>query len=174
MAKFVNINGIEIEIRKKKIKNLHLYVRQDGSTILSVPYRVRESDAISFARNHIAWIEKQKNKMEERPVKEHYLALKQELEEKIAQLLPKWERITTLKCESWHTRYMTSRWGSCIPAKKRLCFNLQLADKPQECLEYVILHELLHLKHSGHGEAFKKDLSRYMPEWKTYYKTLKD
>ncbi len=174
MAKFVSINGIEIELKKKKTKSLHLYVRQDGRVILSVPYRVREADAIRFARSNIAWIEKQKNKMAELPGKEYYVARKAELDAKISRLLPIWEDKTGLKCDSWHTRYMTSRWGSCIPDKKRLCFNLQLVDKPQECLEYVILHELVHLKYPGHGGDFKYELGRYMPDWKRFRSMLRN
>ena len=173
MTKYININGIEIELQKKKIKNLHLHVRPDGSVYLTVPYRVPEREAIRFARENAGWISEQKKKFSERPGKEYYEGMKGQLEEKIAELLPKWEQETGLSCNSWHTRYMTSRWGSCIPSKKRICFNLQLADKPQCCLEYVILHELLHLRHPGHGPDFKNDLSRYMPEWKKYVSLLK-
>lgn len=173
MTKTINLNGIEIEIQKKKIKNLHLRVRPDGSVCLSAPKWVKEAEIIRFARNNSDWIRDQKKKYSERPGKDYYEGLKTEFEEKIRTLLPKWEKITGLYCSSWHTRYMTSRWGSCIPSKGRLCFNLQLADKPQVCLEYVILHELMHLRYAGHGEDFKNGLSLYMPEWRVYRRMLK-
>ena len=173
MAKTININGIEIALQKKKIKNLHLRVRPDGRVFLSVPYWVSEAEAVRFARENSEWLRVQKQKMEEMPGKDYYETRKEELEEKIRLLLPEWEERTGLFCESWHTRYMTSRWGSCIPSKKRLCFNLQLADQPEECLNYVILHELLHLRYPGHGADFKQELSRYMPGWKNICSRMK-
>ncbi|MBR3245673.1 MAG: DUF45 domain-containing protein [Parasporobacterium sp.] len=173
MTKYININGIEIELQKKKIKNLHLHVRPDGSVYLSVPKWVSEAEAVRFARLNADWIRSQKRKFEEKPGKEYYEGRKKELEEKIRLLLPVWEERTGLYCDSWHTRYMTSRWGSCIPSKKRLCFNLQLVDQPEASLQYVILHELLHLRHPGHGAEFKRDLSFFMPDWKTYSNQLK-
>lgn len=148
-------------------------MRPNGSVYVSVPKWTSDAEAVRFARSNIAWIEKQKKKYEEKPGPDYYKSRKKELDSKIQVLLPKWEQITGLKCDSWHSRYMTSRWGSCIPSKKRLCFNLQLVDKPEKCLEYVILHELLHLIHPGHGADFKNDLSRYMPDWRYYSKILK-
>lgn len=173
MAKYINVNGIEIEIQKKKIRNLHLHVRPDGRVYISAPKWSPESEIVRFARSNLPWINAQLKKQENRPGADYYKSRKTELDEKIEALLPKWEEITGLHCDSWHSRYMTSRWGSCIPSKRRLCFNLQLIDKPECCLEYVILHELLHLIHPGHGSDFKQDLNKYMPEWKTYSNLLK-
>lgn len=167
MTGTINVNGIEIEIQKKKIRNLHLHVRPDGSVYMSVPKRAAEAEMVRFARDNMDWIRAKREAYANRPGPDFYKARKKELEQKIALLLPKWEETTGLSADSWHTRYMTSRWGSCIPSKKRLCFNLQLVDKPEECLEYVILHELLHLKHPGHGPEFKRDLDHYMPVWRS-------
>ena len=50
---------------------------------------------------------------------------------------------------------MTSRWGSCQPATGRICINVRLALYPPECLEYVVVHELCHLRERGHGPAFQ-------------------
>ena len=173
MTKSININGIDVEIQRKKIRNLHLHVRPDGRVYVSAPMRISEKEIVRFVRTNVHWVEEQKLKYEQKPGKEYYLERKPQLEEQLALLLPKWEQLTGLKCQSWHTRYMTSRWGSCIPSKGRICFNLQLADKPADCLEYVILHELLHLIHPGHGADFKADLDRYMPDWRVRQRILK-
>ena len=173
MTKQISVNGINIAIQRKKIRNLHLHVRPDGSVYVSAPMRTPETEIVRFVRANIGWIETQKKKYEGRPAPEYYKSLKKDFDRKIEELLPVWEEKTGLYCQSWHSRYMTSRWGSCIPSKRRLCFNLQLADKPEECIEYVILHELLHLRHAGHGAGFKADLSKYMPEWREYAGRLK-
>ncbi len=173
MTKYININGIDVEVIKKKIKNLHLHVRPDGKVYVTVPQRMPEREILRFVRENTAWIEAQRKKFADRPDRQFYLDRKAEFDRKVEELLPRWEQITGLYCQSWHSRYMTSRWGSCIPSKGRLCFNLQLADKPESCLEYVILHELLHLAHPGHGADFKADLDRYMPDWRSRNKLLK-
>ena len=169
----ITIEGIQIEVQKKRIKNLHLHVKADGSVYVTIPRYISLKEAENFARANIDWIRKQQSKNALRPGKEDYEAQRESLIQRIRPLLWKWEGMTDLRCKSWHVRYMTSRWGSCIPDKGRICFNLQLADKSDVCLEYVILHELLHLKYRGHGEEFKRELTRYMPEWKYYQKLLK-
>ena len=96
------------------------------------------------------------------------------LKAEIERLLPKWERLTELYCDSWQTKYMLTRWGTCNTEKKKLWFNLQLAQKPIECLEYVILHELLHLKERTHNSVFISYMDLYMKDWRAVRKELND
>ena len=96
------------------------------------------------------------------------------LKEKIELYLPKWEQISGLYCDSWQTKYMTTRWGTCNTATKKIWFNLQLAKKPVECLEYVMLHELAHLKVRNHGKDFVAILDKYMPYWRETRKLLNE
>ena len=104
-------------------------------------------------------------------VREQYrLLLKGEIE----RLLPKWETITGLKCDSWQTKYMVTRWGTCNTDKKKLWFNLQLAQKPIECLDYVILHELIHLRERTHNSTFIAYMDLYMKDWRAIRKQLND
>ena len=104
-------------------------------------------------------------------VNEWYRAL---LKEKIELYLPKWENITGLLCDSWQTKYMTTRWGTCNTNTRKIWLNLQLAKKPIECLEYVILHELAHLKVKNHSKDFVAIMDQYMPYWRETKKLLND
>lgn len=104
-------------------------------------------------------------------VREWYRVL---LKEKIEELLPEWEKITGLYCNSWHTKFMTTRWGTCNSSDRRIWLNLQLAKKPTECLEYVILHELAHLKVHNHGKNFVAIMDRYIPDWRNMKKMLNE
>ena len=88
------------------------------------------------------------------------------LKEKIGIYLPKWENITGLHCSSWQTKYMTTRWGTCNTNSRKIWLNLQLAKKPTKCLEYVILHELSHLRVWNHGKDFVAIMDQYMPYWR--------
>ena len=110
-------------------------------------------------------------KQRENYVREQY---RQFLKVEIERLLPKWEKITELHCESWQTRYMVTRWGTCNTEKKKLWFNLQLVQKPIECLEYVILHELIHLRERTHNSTFIAYMDMYMKNWRAVRKELND
>ena len=104
-------------------------------------------------------------------VKEEYRKI---LKEEIEKRLPKWEVQTGLKCNSWQTKYMVTKWGACNTDKKKLWFNLQLAQKPYACLDYIILHELTHLLTRKHDATFIAHMDRYMPNWREVRKELND
>ena len=110
-------------------------------------------------------------KQRESYVNEWYREL---LKVEIQKLLPKWERITNLYCSDWQTKYMTTKWGTCNTETGKVWFNLQLAKKPVECLEYVIMHELAHLKVKTHNDEFVSILDKYMPYWREIKKQLND
>ena len=104
-------------------------------------------------------------------VKEEYRKILKEEKEK---RLQKWEAQTGLKCDSWQTKYMVTKWGACSTDKKKLWFNLQLAQKPHACLDYIILHELTHLITRKHDATFIAHMDRYIPNWREIRKELND
>lgn len=110
-------------------------------------------------------------KQRESFVNEWYRSL---LKAEVEKYLPKWERITGLKCSGWQSRYMTTKWGTCNTVTGKIWLNLQLAKKPIECLEYVILHELAHLKVKNHGQEFVAILDQHMPYWREYKRQLNE
>lgn len=98
--------------------------------------------------------------------------LKERLLAEIEYYLPLWSELTGLVPSEWTVRSMTSRWGSCNTRTKKITLNLQLVRYPAICLEYVILHELAHLRVRGHGPDFKAILDAFMPDWKARKKLL--
>lgn len=110
-------------------------------------------------------------KQRENFVNEWYRGL---LKAEIEKRLPKWQETTGLQCNSWQTKYMTTRWGTCNVNAKKIWINLQLAKKPFECLDYVILHELIHLKEKKHSPSFIALMDKYMPYWRDIKKLLND
>ena len=87
-------------------------------------------------------------------------------------VLPKWEQITGLYPDGWQTKNMTTRWGTCNVKTRKIWLNLQLAKKTPECLEYVILHELIHLIEKSHNDNFVAHMDRFMPNWREIRKKL--
>ena len=83
-----------------------------------------------------------------------------------------WENITELKCSSWQIRDMKTRWGSCNFRTRKIWFNLQLATKKSQCIDYIIVHELGHILYPNHGADFKAFQTKYYPNWKVIKKLL--
>lgn len=221
----LKISGISIEVCKKNIKNMHLYVKPpNGRVAVSAPLSMSDEAIERFVRTKASWIKKQVAKFESQPRqsergyvsgetlyvwgKQYYLqtvygrknslvlsgdkavlTVRKEsvprqreafirewyrglLKEEIAKQLPKWEEKTGLKASGWQTKYMTTRWGTCNKKTGKIWLNLQLAKKTRECLEYIILHELVHLVEKNHNERFVALMDKYMPMWREVKTTL--
>lgn len=215
----LNIAGIHIEVVKKKIKNMHLYVKPpDGHVSVSAPETMSDAAIERFVRTKLSWIKRQTQSFDQQPRqskreyvsgetlylwgKQYFLLVeygnkndvdlrgdsviltvrkgsaanqrgnvinewyRKRLKEEITKILPKWEEKTGITATEWKVRYMTSRWGSCNVETGTIWLNLQLAKKTPECLEYIILHELVHLVEKNHNEAFLSLLDLHMPMWR--------
>lgn len=88
------------------------------------------------------------------------------LQKRVAELMPKCEALTGLKCESWHIKKMRTRWGTCNTKAKRIWLSMLLAEKPLEGLEYIIIHELTHIAERKHSKRFYELVAKSMPNWK--------
>ena len=88
------------------------------------------------------------------------------LKARIADLLPVWEAKTGIAVADWGVKKMKTKWGSCNANAKRIWLNLELAKKPPECLEYILVHELLHLLERKHNERFMWHLDKLLPDWR--------
>lgn len=132
-----------------------------------------QKNSFSIIGNEVTLRMKENSTVKQRDnyIREQYRLI---LKEQIEHLLPKWERITSLHPDSWQTKYMVTRWGTCNTEKRKLWFNLQLAQKPIECLEYIILHELIHLRERQHNATFVAYMDLYMPNWREVKKELND
>ena len=95
------------------------------------------------------------------------------LEHEAGKVLRFWSDWTGLNYSSWHSRYMKTRWGSLAIKDRRVTLNTRLAEKPPECLIYVALHEVAHVKEANHGPGFKKILDENMPSWRDVERILK-
>ncbi len=97
---------------------------------------------------------------------------RQQLKAELPSLIAKWEKIIGVTINDWGVKKMKTKWGTCNIQAKRIWLNLELIKKPQHCLEYVIVHELVHLLERNHGELFKAYMSQFMPNWGFYKKEL--
>lgn len=212
------LNNIEIQVTRKRIKNIHLSVMPpNGIVKISAPIEITDDALIAFASSKLSWIKEQISKFssQERESKREYVSgesfylfgkryllninygkrnnirltndraileiknnlteeqktnyvskwYRNQLKNKLSELIKIWSNKIKLLPDSWQIKDMKTKWGSCTKKSKKLWFNLQLAKKPIECIEYVVVHELIHLKHEKHNDNFKSMLSTYMSNW---------
>ena len=81
-------------------------------------------------------------------------------------LIAKWEETLGVKVNKWEVKQMKTLWGSCNHRTHNVIFNLELIKKPLHCIEYIVVHELLHIKVRLHNEEYTSLLNRYFPNWK--------
>lgn len=87
-------------------------------------------------------------------------------------LLSVWERKIGVKANGVSVRRMKTKWGSCNPTAKTILLNTDLAKKPRECLEYIVVHELVHLLEPTHNDRFIHLMDQYIPKWPSHRQLL--
>lgn len=96
---------------------------------------------------------------------------RQLLQKVVDEILQKWA-LHGLVCKNWQIRDMSTRWGSYSTKTDKICINLQLAKYPHQCIDYLVLHELVHTKVPNHGKDFVAKMDKYMPNWREIKKQL--
>jgi predicted metal-dependent hydrolase len=91
---------------------------------------------------------------------------RKQLKELIPPLIAKWEPIIGVKIKEFGVKRMKTCWGTCNTKAKRIWINLELAKKSPTCLEYVIVHEMVHLLERHHNERFKAYMDKFIPNWR--------
>lgn len=177
-------NKVKIYITRKKIKNMYLRVKEpDGRVEVSAPYSMKEEDIRRFIKAHEEWIQnavlriEEKNKnVKEAPVMAPFMEreMRLKLKKQIESLIKKWEPVMNVSSSGFTIKKMKTRWGSCNVVSHHLNFNLALAKAPEECVEYVVVHELTHLLEPSHNERFWALMEKYLPKAKTLRKQLRD
>ncbi len=93
---------------------------------------------------------------------------RKELKKQLPELIGKWEKLIGVKCNDWGVKQMRTKWGACNIEEKRIWLNLELAKKPPLCIEYIIVHELVHLLERNHNDRFVSLMNKFMPKWRQH------
>ena len=222
------IAGLEIEVTRKKVKNLSLRVcPPDGTLKLTAPLRASEEAIRSFVAGRLQWIERHvdvvRNRVVSKPpefvtgsihclagqeyrlnviqpasinrivLRDSYqieLRLRPEatpeqvkrfyvrwhhslLQGRIEALLSKWQPLIGVSVAGYGIRSMKSRWGTCNIKARRILINLELAKHSDACLEYIVVHELVHLLVRYHDARFYACMDSFLPAWRAADAELK-
>jgi predicted metal-dependent hydrolase len=83
-------------------------------------------------------------------------------------IIEKWQKKLNFQVNEFGIRKMKTKWGTCNRAAKRIWLNLELAKKPVECLEYIVVHEMVHLLERNHNDRFVSLMDEFMPQWRFF------
>ncbi len=171
--------GVAYTLERKRVKNINLRIRADGSVWASASRRVPGAAVDAFVASRAGWIARQQTVLAARaaagrgealPTPGEALAL---FETASKRIFPLFAQRLGGRLPELRVRAMTSRWGVCHPQKRRITLALQLAAKPPELVEYVVLHEYCHFVHPNHGPAFWALLEGYMPDARARRRALR-
>lgn len=217
----MTISGMNIEVVRKRIKNLHVGVYPPNGRIrVAAPVQLSDEAVRLAVVTRIRWIRKQQRRFAEQQRQSeremvsgesHYFEgrryrlrveelaappqvvtssggilvlrvrpgsdrekreavlyewYRSELKERIPGLLAEWEPRLGVQASEVRTRRMRTRWGSCSIEKQRIWLNVELMKKPSSCLEYVLVHELLHLLERNHTAKFSALMGLHLPDWR--------
>lgn len=229
-AVIIGESVVEYYLDKKKIKNINIRIKPDGTIYLSCPIKMKSEEAEKFLIQKSDWILKQQiklnlyNEQKEKCefkdggkvyflgklynlkivpyksneveisdtnitiyIKDKYVQnieyikkyynkwLKEKSFEIYNELVEKYQRQMSkyVKCfPQIEVKVLKTRWGSCMPFKNKVTFNLSLIKTPIECVEYVVVHELAHFKYQNHSKKFYNLVEQYIPDWKERRKIL--
>ncbi len=162
------------------MRNIRLRVEGDGEVTVSAPLRASKKKIIEIVEKNVDWIASQQARIATSPMyiashandaeKEEWRII---VEAGTKLLLEKWEDIIGVRVKKLVFRNMKSRWGSCQPATGRVCINTRLALFPPQCLEYVVVHELVHMLEPSHNARFHALMDEFLPNWKEAKKLLR-
>ena len=186
MSKQITWNGYTVEITKKQVKNLNLRIKpsEPNKIYISIPLRASYEDAVKLLDNPRVrkMLEKhEKNVNEQKPAKADWYK-KQEpyrdeysrrLEKLLPELFEKWQKKLGVRAAKVTIKDTRSQWGSCNVKNHNISISVWLGAFPEECIEYVVVHELTHLLEKGHNARFYGYLDLHYPEWKICEKILK-
>ena len=97
---------------------------------------------------------------------------REQIKKAVPQLVAKWEPLMDVKVARFHVQRMKTKWGSCNAAAGAIRLNTDLAKKPRECLEYLVVHEMAHLLEPTHNARFVALMDRFMPKWQSFREAL--
>ena len=224
----IEVSGIQVEVVRKQIKNLHLGVYPPAGRVrVAVPLWI-DDDAVRLAVvGKLGWIRRKQQAFAEQPRQSpremvsgesHYFLgrryrlrvieqaappqvrvqghttlelsvrpgtdtakreeilrhwYRQELKRLLPDLIAKWEPIIGVQVAEWGIKRMKTRWGTCNIAARRIWLNLELVKKPPQCLEYVVVHEMVHLLERYHNDRFQAFMDSFLPQWRLHREDLK-
>lgn len=180
METTLKLGTIVADLVRKDIKNVHLSVYpSSGRVRISAPAHMNVDTVRAFAISKLGWIKARRLVMElrastttERRQEILDAWYRAQLREAAMPLIAKWEPRLAVRVDRLFIQRMKTKWGNCSRFARAIRLNTELAKKPRECLEYIVIHEMVHLLEPNHGKGFIDRMERTMPLWRQYRRML--
>jgi len=91
---------------------------------------------------------------------------REQLKELVPAVIKKWEKVMKVSVNEFSVKKMKTKWGTCTRESKRIWLNLELSKKPFHCIEYIVVHEMVHFLERNHNERFIAYMDKFLPEWR--------
>lgn len=172
------INGYETEIIRSKRRSVSIEISKDLRVIVRAPRSFPDSEIAKAVAKHDLWIRraiehrKLLNQKHPEPSPEEREALFELAEKLLPPKIEYWSKLTGLVPTGVKITSAEKRFGSCSP-KNSICFSYRLMQYPEAAIDYVVLHELAHIKHHNHSKDFYALIERYMPDYKSRERLLR-
>lgn len=164
------IDGVSVTVARGRARRISLRVKADGTVRLNIPLRgATLAQGAAFLAAKWEWMMRARERMAAQPAAENREYTPMEvarLQTLVAELHACWAARLGEPGVQWKLRRMKTRWGVCDCGKRRVTYAVMLAGRPRECVEYVVVHELTHLKAAGHGAKFKALMDARLPDWR--------
>ena len=170
-----------IVIRSRR-KTLSMQVKGDGQVEIRAPLRTSDAEIRRFLETHRRWLEKHLQKAQalqqaKAGVRKLTAAETAELKKKAKRILPErvayWAPLIGVRPGRIAVRCQKTRWGSCS-TKGNLNFNCLLMLAPEGVIDYIVVHELCHLKHMNHSKRFYAEIEKVLPDYRQHQQWLKE
>ena len=158
------------EIVRSRRRTVALEVTREGRVLVRAPLRMPQGEIKRFVASHAAWLEKAQAKVAARQAahppltEQETAALRQRAKELLPDRVAHYAAIMGVTPTSVKITSARTRFGSCS-GKNGICFSLYLMQYPEEAIDYVVVHELAHIRHHDHSPAFYREVARYLPDW---------
>lgn len=141
--------------------------------LLNVIYQAGKPKVKIRNKTHIDLFVKEGSSLEQR---EKILTdwYRENLKKRISSLIEKWQKKIGVEIKDWQVKRMRTKWGTCNIEAKRIWLNLELAKKPIYCLEYIIVHELVHFIERHHNDRYLSLMDKFLPNWQIYRDELNE
>ncbi len=166
------------EIVRSRRRTVALEVTREGRVLVRAPLRMPQGEIKRFVAFHAAWLEKAQAKVAARQAahppltEQETAALRQRAKELLPDRVAHYAAIMGVTPTSVKITSARTRFGSCS-GKNGICFSLYLMQYPEEAIDYVVVHELAHIRHHNHSPAFYAEVAKVLPDYKERMKLLK-
>ncbi len=167
------------ELIRSRRRTLALEVTGEGRVLVRAPVRLAQSRIDEFVSRHAGWIEKHQALQEKRrenhpePTDAEREALICRAKEILPEKVARYSRLMGLYPTGISITGARKRFGSCS-GKNRLCFSWRLMQYPEEAVDYVVVHELAHIRHRDHSRQFYACVEETLPDWRERRKLLRE